>query len=147
MGVANTRLQHCDKSKTMKQKFVTFSLLCLLSITTLAQRTKYNFNSDWKVFVGDATGAESLTFNDADWKAVTLPYAWNEDDAFRKDIVNHTTGIAWYRKRFTLPATAGGQKVFIEFEGIRQAGDFYINGTHVGLHENGVTAFGFDITS
>lgn len=131
----------------MNQKMLTFSLLCLLSLTAFSQRTKYNFNSGWKVFTGDATGAEAVTFNDADWKPVTLPYAWNEDDAFRKDIVNHTTGIAWYRKKFTIPATARDQKVFIEFEGIRQAGDFYINGTHVGLHENGVTAFGFDITS
>jgi beta-galactosidase len=131
----------------MNQRILTFSLLCLLSLTTTAQRTKYNFNSNWKVFVGDTTGAGSVTFNDASWKAVTLPYAWNEDDAFRKDITNHTTGIAWYRKKFKLPATANKEKVFIEFEGIRQAGDFYINGTHVGLHENGVTAFGFDITS
>lgn len=131
----------------MNQKFLTGSLLCLLSLTVFAQRTKYNFNSGWKVFTGDATAAEAVSFDDAAWKTVTLPYAWNEDDAFRKDIVDHTTGIAWYRKKFSLPATAKGQKVFLEFEGIRQAGDFYVNGTHVGLHENGVTAFGFDITN
>ena len=112
----------------------------------LAQRTKYNFNSDWKVFAGDAKGAEATAFNDASWKAVTLPYAWNEDDAFRKDIRDLSTGIAWYRKKFKLPAAAKGQKVFLEFEGIRQAGDFYFNGKHIGIHENGVTAFGFDVT-
>jgi hypothetical protein len=38
------------------------------------------------------------------------------------------------------------KNVFVEFEGIRQAGDFYVNGKHIGLHENGVMAFGFDIT-
>ena len=80
------------------------------------------------------------------WKRVTLPYAWNEDDAFKKDIADHSTGIAWYRKHFKLPASAKGQKVFLEFEGIRQAGDFYLNGKHIGLHENGVMAFGFDVT-
>ena len=46
----------------------------------------------------------------------------NEDDAFAKDIVDHSTGIAWYRKHFTLPAAAQGRKVFLEFEGARQAG-------------------------
>jgi beta-galactosidase len=131
----------------MNYKLLTLPLLYLLSLTAFTQRTKYNFNSNWKVFTGDTTGAESVTFNDAGWKAVTLPYAWNEDDAFRKDITNHTTGIAWYRKKFTLPAAASNQKVFVEFEGIRQAGDFYVNGSHVGLHENGITAFGFDITN
>lgn len=96
--------------------------------------------------MGDAKGAEESGFNDAAWKAVTLPYAWNEDDAFRKDIRDLATGIAWYRKKFKLPVTAQGQKVFLEFEGIRQAGDFYFNGKHIGIHENGVNAFGFDVT-
>ncbi|HEX8315801.1 MAG TPA: beta-galactosidase, partial [Flavisolibacter sp.] len=130
-------------------KFVKISFLFLFilnAIVTSAQRAKYNFNSDWKVFVGDAKGAEAPAFNDASWKAVTLPYAWNEDDAFRKDIRELATGIAWYRKKFKLPPTAKGQKVFLEFEGIRQAGDFYLNGKHIGMHENGVTAFGFDVT-
>ncbi|MGB8190372.1 MAG: sugar-binding domain-containing protein, partial [Chitinophagaceae bacterium] len=125
-------------------------IFCLLLTgcfaTSFSQRMKYNFNSSWKVFAGDATGAEAPGFDDASWKSVTLPYAWNENDAFRKDIKDLTTGIAWYRKKFRLPATAKDQKVFIEFEGIRQAGDFYVNGKHIGIHENGVTAFGFDVT-
>jgi hypothetical protein len=118
--------------------------LLLFSITSLldavAQRTKYNFNSDWNVHVGDDSAVNG------EWKKVTLPYAWNEDDAFKKDIADLTTGIAWYRKSFKLPATANNQKVFLEFEGIRQAGAFYLNGKLIGIHGNGVMAFGFDIT-
>lgn len=130
----------------MTRRYLFLFILTILSQITLAQRTKYNFNSSWKVFVGDAKGAELPAFDDAAWKPVTLPYAWNEDDAFRKDIRELATGIAWYRKKFKLPATAKGQKVFLEFEGIRQAGDFYVNGKHIGIHENGATAFGFDVT-
>lgn len=109
-------------------------------------RIKYNFNPDWKVWVGDDKAAADKNFNDASWKKVTLPYAWNEDEAFKKDIMELSTGIAWYRKHFKLPAAAKGQKIFLEFEGIRQAGEFYLNGKYIGLHENGITAFGFDIT-
>jgi hypothetical protein len=47
-------------------------------------RQKFNFNSNWKVFVGDPKGADSVSYDDSNWKIVTLPYAWNEDDAFRK---------------------------------------------------------------
>lgn len=112
-----------------------------------APRTRYNFNAAWKVHVGDAPGAESPGFDDRAWKAVSLPYAWNEDDAFRKSIHDLPTGIAWYRKRFVLPAGQADKKVFLEFEGIRQAGDFYLNGKLIGSSENGVMAFGFDITS
>ena len=35
----------------------------------------------------------------------------------------------------------------MEFEGIRQGGVIYVNGQKVGLHENGVMAFGFDISA
>jgi len=109
-------------------------------------RVKYNFNPSWKVMVGDVQGADASEFNDASWKAVTLPYAWNEDAAFKVAIDSHPTGIAWYRKHFYLPKNAKGGKVFIEFEGVRQAGEVYVNGKFVGLHENGITAFGLDIS-
>jgi hypothetical protein len=117
----------------------------VLLAQTGSGRAKYNFNSDWKVFVGD-TNASASGFADRTWKNVTLPYAWNEDDAFRKDIASLPTGIAWYRKHFKLPASASGQKIFLEFEGIRQAGEFFLNGVSIGLHENGVSSFGFDIS-
>ncbi|HEY1685025.1 MAG TPA: DUF4982 domain-containing protein [Tepidisphaeraceae bacterium] len=110
-------------------------------------RTKFNFNSAWKLHVGDVTGANAANFPDNDWPTVTLPHAWNEDDAFRVSIRDLPTGIAWYRKYFVLPQAATGQKVFLEFEGIRQAGDFYLNGQFIGRSENGVMAFGFDITN
>src|SRR4051812_7417654 len=116
------------------------------SLLVQAQRSRYNFNPGWKVFIGDPENASQKDFHDASWKSVTLPYAWNEDDAFKKDIADLSTGISWYRKHFRLPASAKGQKVFLEFEGIRQAGDFFINGQHVYLHENGVMAFGIDIS-
>lgn len=126
-----------------------FLLITALLLATQAQaaRDVYNFNPGWRLHVGDPTGAESPTFDDQNWKQVTLPRAWNEDDAFAKDIVDHSTGIAWYRKRFTLPANVTQRKVFIEFEGARQAAEVWVNGRRVGLHENGVTAFGFDISA
>ncbi|MCC3154952.1 DUF4982 domain-containing protein [Hymenobacter sp. BT770] len=118
----------------------------MLAAAPIAGREKYNFNPGWKVRVGEAPGAEAASYDDAQWKAVTLPYAWNESEAFQKDIKDLSKGIAWYRKHFRLPAGAAGQKVFLEFEGIRQAGEFYLNGQPIGQHENGVMAFGFDIT-
>lgn len=123
-------------------------ILLSAGLLTMAQtkRITYNFNPGWRLYVGDTTGAESPQFDDAAWKAITLPHAFNEDDAFKKAIQDLTTGIAWYRKHFRFPKTDRNKKVFLEFEGIRQAGDFWLNGHHLGLHENGVMAFGFDIT-
>lgn len=130
-----------------KKLFLGFLLLCFV-LPTWGQntRTKYSFNPSWKLFVGDAKGAEMPDFNDTDWKAVTLPHAWNEDAAFKVSIDQHPTGIAWYRKHFVLPKNTQGKKIFIEFEGVRQAGEVYLNGQYVGIHENGIMAFGFDIS-
>src|SRR5689334_17191511 len=85
------------------------ALLCAASAvcaadTPASRRAEYNFNSDWRLFVGDPAGAEAPGFDDSSWKAVTLPRAWNEDDAFKKDIKDLSTGVAWYRKHFKLPA-------------------------------------------
>ena len=136
----------------MKLLFAFLTIAILLSTVSGANfsakspRVKYNFNSGWKLFVGDPKGAENPSFNDADWKSVTTPRPWNEDEAFRRDIVDLSTGIAWYRKSFRLPENAKDKKIFLEFEGVRQAGEFYLNGKYIGRHENGITAFGFDVS-
>ena len=109
-------------------------------------RARYNFNPGWLVFAGDPANAQSPEFDDSAWKHVTLPYAWNEDSAFKVSIHDMPTGIAWYRKHFSVPANSKGQRIFLEFEGIRIAGEVYLNGKSLGLHEDGITAFGFDIT-
>lgn len=127
-------------------------LIVLLNATDVraqqpdSSRAKYNFNADWLVSVGDASGAEAVAYSDAAWKRVTLPYAWNEDSAFKVSIAELPVGVAWYRKYFRLPKQAAGKKVFLEFEGIRQGGEFYLNGEWIGRSDNGVMAFGFDIT-
>ena len=52
------------------------------------------------------------------------------------------SGPGWYRKRFRLPADYVGRRIYLEFEGMRQAGQFFVNGKELGLFENGVTAYG-----
>lgn len=110
------------------------------------RRKKYDFNQGWLLNVGDTPHFETVSFDDGNWKSVTLPHAFNEDDAFRVPIDKHSTAIICYRKHFKLPPSAKNKKVFLEFEGIRQAGEFYLNGKFIGIHENGIMAFGLDIT-
>ena len=133
----------------MKHKLFLFTfLLAILSAINIqaSERKKYNFNSEWKLQIGDFPKAKNAKFDDSQWKQVTLPHAFNEDEAFKVSIEDLTDTISWYRKRFQLPDLKSNQKVFIEFEGVRQGGDFYINGYHLGKHENGVMAVGFDLT-
>jgi len=141
----------------MKKRHLVFLFLVYLFVLAKAEvtfkgneRSKYNFNRQWLMHIGDSeTSGKAFTdpsLNDKAWKKVTLPRAFNEDEAFRVAIDELTDTIIWYRKYFRLPKTARGQKIFIEFEGVRFGGEFWVNGKPVGMHENGVMAFGFDIT-
>lgn len=132
----------------MRNKILLF-LLAFIGISQIAAasavRDKYNFNSEWLLYVGDIPEAKEVRFQDTDWKKVTLPRPFNEDEAFHLSIEQLTDTIMWYRKHFRLPANSKN-KSFVEFEGVRQGADFYINGEYIGLHENGAMAVGFDLT-
>ena len=115
-------------------------------------RLLLNFNLDWRFLRDDAQGSEAVGFDDGKWTTVSLPHSFNDVDSFRT-IISHGggdrgtyKGLAWYRKHFRLPAELKGRRLFLEFEGMRQAGDIYLNGKQVGLYENGITAYGIDIT-
>lgn len=115
-------------------------------------REKLDFNLDWRFLREDAVGAETLQFDDAQWATVSTPHTFNDVDSFRT-IISHSggdrgtyKGLSWYRKHFKLPASLAGSRIFLEFEGMRQAGDIFLNGKSVGLDENGITAYGVDIS-
>ncbi|WP_288278414.1 sugar-binding domain-containing protein [uncultured Prevotella sp.] len=155
-------------------KIVLSIVLLMLAVGMQAtERQKINFNGDWRLAVGDYAEASKPEFDDRQWQPVTLPYAFNGNEAFRKDIVDLTDTICWYRKTFVLtengelrtesfvnqtsadPAYRSNHtsqfsplssKLFIEFEGARQGADVWVNGQKVGFSDNGVMAFGFDIT-
>jgi hypothetical protein len=109
------------------------------------ERAKYNFNSEWRLYIGDTPEGAQPSLADGTWKAVTLPRAFNEDEAFRVSIDRLSDTVMWYRKHFSVENPAD-KKVFVEFEGVRQGADFYLNGEKLGFHENGIMAVGYDLT-
>ena len=138
---------HAEGSVTLNSKSEKYQI-------PVSPRATYNFNSGWKFIFGDSIGAEQPGFNDSKWSDISLPHTWNDTDSYRQ-FISHgggdrgqkMFGTGWYRKHFILPASANGQKIFLQFDGMRQAGRFFLNGQPIGKYENGVTAFGFDITS
>lgn len=128
------------------KKTILSLLAALLALPLLAvERQRLNFNGSWLMNVGEVRGAELSAFDDSVWGRVTLPRAFNENEAFKVSIENHTDTIVWYRKHFNVAETAG-RKFFIEFEGVRFGADVWLNGHKVGFSDNGVMAFGLDLT-
>jgi len=111
-----------------------------------------SFNPGWKFIREDVTNAEQVAFDDSKWADVSAPHTFNDTDSYA-EIISHSggdrtaySGIAWYRKHFKLPASAKDGKVFLEFEGLKQAGRFWVNGKFAGKYENGITPLGLDLT-
>lgn len=127
-------------------------ILFLLAAISASAADRYNFNAGWLMQVGDDTKASLVSYDDSQWKHVTLPYAFNQEEAFARPINLLTDSVVWYRKHFSLtpvlsPNNEGRQAhCFIEFEGVRFAAQVFLNGHEVGWNENGVMAFGFDLT-
>lgn len=120
----------------------------------IALGTKYNFNIGWKFNKADIAAAQQAAFDDNGWQEVSLPHTYNDTDTFDNFMEGgHNgersmyTGKTWYRKTFQLPAADRDKKILIEFEGVRQAAEVYINGKKLdGKSENGFIAFGYDLT-
>ena len=116
------------------------------STVVASPRQSYEFSRGWLMHVGDEAGFSAAAFDDHGWTAVTLPRAFNETEAFARDVHQLSEAVVWYRKHFRLPANAPHGRAFLEFQGVRQAADIWVNGVKVGTSENGVMAFGLDIT-
>ncbi|MDN5211817.1 glycoside hydrolase family 2 TIM barrel-domain containing protein [Fulvivirgaceae bacterium BMA12] len=120
---------------------------------TAAPREKFRINTGWQFYLEKNQG-ESIQLNKktATWEPVVLPHTLQltsldldgvQDDALQKTFHRY---VGWYRKKLKI-ADKRPKKVFLEFEGVHQVTNLWINDRHVGVHDvGGYTPFHFDIT-
>lgn len=118
-----------------------------------ARSTTVNFDTSWKFHLGDVTGAQAMTFDDSAWTALDVPHDWSISLPFNQSSAAGAGGgyldggIGWYRKTFTLPSTAQGQHVFIQFDGTYMDSTVWVNGTQVCARPYGFVSYECDFTS
>jgi len=114
-----------------------------------APRTRDTFDFGWKFFRGDAPGAQQPDFADAPWRSVDLPHDWSIEGPFSEQETAQASlpaGIGWYRKRFRLPESYRGRTVVVEFGGIYENSEVWINGQYLGKRPYGYIPFSYDLT-
>ena len=118
-----------------------------------SRSTTVSFDSTWKFHLGDVTGAQATTFDDSSWTGLDVPHDWSIALPFTQNSPAGggggylNGGIGWYRKTFTLPASAAGQKIYVQFDGIYMDSTVYLNGTQVGARPYGFSSFECDSTA
>ncbi len=115
-------------------------------------RIRDSFDFGWKFSKGDAPGASQPGFNDASWRSLDLPHDWSIEGPFAQSEPSGgpggyaPTGTAWYRKHFRLPASYQGRQISIEFDGVYQNSEVWMNGQYLGKRPFGYISFGYDLT-
>jgi beta-galactosidase len=121
------------------------------SASTLLPR-QTNFDDGWQFSKGDAQGAHLNDFNDKEWNKTSLPHDWSIEGPFSKDAPGGATcaylpmGTGWYRKQFTSPPASAGRKIVIQFDGVYQRSEVWINGHSLGMRPYGFISFVYDLT-
>ncbi len=92
-----------------------------------------------------ATNGEEAIWQECDCPGSIGPFSLmkSEGEAATGWVVG---GIGWYRKSFSTPGLPQGGRTILLFDGVYRNAELWVNGTEVGKHPYGYTAFYFDIT-
>ena len=118
-------------------------VLSAMTLSAADLRQTVNFNREWKFQLGDVSGADAAKFDDAKWDDASLPHSFSMP-YFAADRVY--VGYGWSRKHFDVPVAWSGKRVNLEFDGVFQVAEIFVNGQRIGEHKGGYTGFTFDIT-
>ena len=111
------------------------------------------FDQSWLFSKSDPAGAEQASFADTGWRSLNVPHDWSIEGPFSQTAATTgrggylPSGVAWYRKHFTLSQDLSGHDVFVEFDGIMANSDVYVNGTKLGHHPLGYVSIRYDMTA
>lgn len=138
------------------KKIILLTFLVLQSVLSSAQkgieqvRQSQLFNFGWKFQTGDLKDAQSIEYNDSDWRVLDLPHdfqieqPWDESAGGARGF--KAMGTGWYRKAFKADSAWKNKRVLLDIEGIMLIGDVWVNGQKVGSTDYGYLGFEADIT-
>jgi beta-galactosidase len=127
-------------------------LLTTLAHAQLTVRRVVDFDHGWRFQQSDATDAQQPAFDDAHWQSLSVPHDWSIAGPIAQSNPSgqgggfFPTGVAWYRKDFSLAPADAHKHAYIVFDGVMANSDVWINGFHLGKRPNGTVSFFYDLT-
>ena len=115
-------------------------------------REVIDFNKDWFFRLDSVTDYREGRVNFANWRPLDLPHDWSIEFAF--DSLSAagsggaylSGGIGWYKKKFETPVLESSKRVYVNFGGIYENSEVWINDTYLGKRPNGYVPILYDLT-
>ncbi|MGA2853205.1 MAG: glycoside hydrolase family 2 TIM barrel-domain containing protein [Verrucomicrobiota bacterium] len=113
-------------------------------------RVTEDFDANWLFSRGDFPSAMMRAFDDSVWRRVNVPHDWSIEGPFGAGFGSGNGfapgGIGWYRKYFKMDSNQKDRAVAIEFDGVYDYSEVWVNGQFVGGRPYGFSSFQFDVT-
>jgi beta-galactosidase len=124
-------------------------------------RLVHSLNEGWRFHLGAAPDAKAPGFDDKAWSSVDVPHDYVIEGKFVEVDPTESKGgrkdwfwlhgflpvqPAVYRRELSIPASAKGKTLWLEFDGVFNNSRYWLNGKEVYTQYSGYTRARFDIT-
>jgi len=129
-----------------------FFLLTLFPVHSPAanSRITQDFDADWRFSKGDFASGMMPAFDDSTWRPLNVPHDWSSEGPFSAEFGSGNGfapgGLGWYRKHFSLAADQKDKVVTLEFDGVYDWSEVWVNGQLVAGRPYGFSSFQADVT-
>ncbi|GGZ87453.1 beta-galactosidase [Algibacter mikhailovii] len=118
---------------------------CPNSVEETSIRTKTNINRDWRfTFSNESDDFSGQLQAGNTWDNIGLPHTFSLP-YFRSE--SFYEGYGWYQKDLIIEKASIGKHIYLEFDGVFQVAEIFLNGAKIGAHKGGYTGFVIDISA
>lgn len=116
----------------------------------VAERGSADLAGDWQFLYRDGWSPEAAALaSDEGWESVSLPHNWNRLGEYRvgrTDATDNRQGTGWYRRQLDGKVLDPAKRHFVEFDGVGNVADVWLNGQHIVRHAGAFTRFRAELT-
>ena len=102
-------------------------------------------NRNWRFSPQQVENAARRDFDDSHFEPVTIPHT-NKKLPWHSFNDKDYEFVSTYRRKFKLPSSTRGRRVFVDFAGAMTASTVWVNGHNLGEYKGGYTPFSFELT-
>lgn len=136
----------------VKLLIISFIIVSCNSRKNDGPRQEIDFNFNWKFFKTKKELKITDISNQMDWNEIRLPHDWGIKTPYNQgykitDSTPNLGYIGWYKKEFTLSTDLKNKNISLDFDGIYNNSEIYLNGTKITERPYGFSPFSTNLSS